>query len=127
MALGRSRALSFLGEVMQYRVKKNVLQKPTAWKLIIERVLMFVFPSANQDFHGIYGRVVLWVFEVDRGEIVREIGVDNCGNVIVASPVGENEGIFVGHVIENVEADECNEWNEAKFDVEWSRIQKMYE
>ena len=61
----------------------------------LRSVLNLVIPLANPDFEDRYALVCEWWIEVDSdGQPQREVGFDAAGDVIVASPLGDNLGFW---------------------------------
>ena len=59
------------------------------------QTLYLVLPKANPDFEHLYDDVRDWWLEIDENNIPkRELGFDQSGKVIVASPLHNNYGFW---------------------------------
>jgi hypothetical protein len=69
--------------------------KPRLVFRFVERCLRAIIPAANPDFERSYVKVCKWWVEIDSaGTPQRELGLNERGEVIVASPIGKNFGFF---------------------------------
>lgn len=69
--------------------------KPRLVFRFVERCLRAIIPAANPDFERSYVKVCKWWVEIDSaGTPQRELGFNERGEVIAASPIGKNFGFF---------------------------------
>ncbi len=79
-----------------YAYKNYARDEPVDFiKKTLEKVLLYILPTANPDFQNDYKDVVEFWLEIDdKGEAIREIGFNKMNRPIVGGPIGENAGVF---------------------------------
>ena len=92
----------------------------------IVRLLYAVIPAANPNFEGSYEKVRRWWIEIDElGTPQRELGFNEGGEVIVAGPIGRNNGFFTdSNATFSLEDGQGIE--QTRFEAEWSEFEGRF-
>ena len=74
--------------------------RPPDWRKKLIRSVLFFIPAANPDAEPLFPRVKKWFLEVDdTGVPVREIAVDEEGQVLFRMPDGRNYGFWTDSAV----------------------------
>jgi hypothetical protein len=94
-------------------------------KRLVVNVLSKVLPVGNPDFGDRVERVKEWLIEIDKesGVALREIGLDETGEVILKSPWGRNYGVWTDSpvtLLDFIDTDDEVKIQKARFDSLWN-------
>jgi hypothetical protein len=97
--------------------------KPAPGRELLWRILRRLIPPANPDFNCLYPRVSIWHLEVDAetGKPLREVGIDQEGQILVVGPWRDNHGFIVDSPV-TFDAADHPQISAAQFEEEWARF-----
>lgn len=115
-------------KVVETTLGTGPFAKPGPFFAAMERLLRSVIPAANPDFERLYPDVAKWWVEIDdAGVPQRELGFNEAGQAIVASPLGNNFGIFTDTSEPVFDSDELSVVEHILFQAAWNEFEARWE
>ena len=91
------------------------------WKVRLLRAVFFFIPRANPDVENFYPRVKGWALEVaDSGMPQREVGLDEDGRPLFATPNDTNTGFWTDMAAMEFSRDDLEAMDADEFERLWS-------
>ena len=96
-----------------------------SWKVRLVKTLLFFVPRANPDVERLYPLVKEWVLELsDDGWPQREVGLDQTGKPLFATPDGNNTGYWTDMAHQQFQHEELRQVSAEEFERFWSHVSK---